>query len=173
MADDASIQRQADFHNVRPATADEIARMSDAQSIGKIDELRAAAMQAADAGDIAASRLYWHNACTIAMFNYVGTDVLAECADFLEEHDLPDLAETYRDYHRQLTGFLRDYGLPKPDYDDRLRAENARDESDRATPVPPRASLVSEARNARAAADCASRDVAPEPRRSEDLGLRS
>lgn len=125
MTDDASIQRQADFHSIRPATADEIARMSDAQSIGKIDELRAAAMQAADAGDIAASRLYWHNACTIAMFNYVGTDVLAECADFLEGHDLPDLAETYRDYHRQLTDFLGDYGLPKPEYEARLRDGNA------------------------------------------------
>lgn len=99
--------------------------MSDAQSIGKIDELRAAAMQAADAGDIAASRLYWHNACTIAMFNYVGTDVFAECADFLEEHDLPDLAETYRDYHRQLTDFLGDYNLPRPEYEAQLRTKKA------------------------------------------------
>lgn len=149
MADSSDIQRQSDFHHVHPATADEIARMSDAQSIGKIDELRAAAIQAGDAGDMATSRLYWHNACTIAMFNYVGTDVLAECADFLEAHDLPDLAETYRNYHRQLMGFLGDYDLPKPEYEAKLRDENARALSDQQKDVQPRLSAaVAEARDA-------------------------
>lgn len=149
MTDGTGIQRQAGSYNVRPATPDEIAHMSDAQSIGKIDELRAAAMRAGDAGDIEASRLYWHNACTIAMFNYVGTDVLAECADFLEAHDLPDLAETYRDYHRQLTDFLREYDLPKPEYEAKLRDENTGGLSDRQEEVRPRLSAaVAEARDA-------------------------
>lgn len=51
--------------------------------------------------------------------------MLSKYADFLEAHDLPSFAEVYRNEHRQLTEFLAEYDLPKPDYEERLRAINA------------------------------------------------
>ena len=79
-------------------------------------------MHCADKGDIERARAFFSNACEIAQSNYVGTDVLSEYADFLEAHDLPGFAEVYRNEHRQLTEFLAEYDLPKPDYEERLRA---------------------------------------------------
>lgn len=107
------------------ATQREIAGMSDVQAITKIDELRAAAREAGDAGLTQPARALYVNACDIAENNLIGTDVIAEYADFLEGIGMPEFAAEYRTWHQEFTDVLASYGLPVEGYEDRLRAEAA------------------------------------------------
>lgn len=105
------------------ATPSEIGHMSDAQALAKIDQLREASRTADASGRTREARAMLHNATQVADANYVGIEVVAEYADFLEGYGFPEYAAEYRRHHQELTEMLAGHGGPFPAYEKRLREE--------------------------------------------------
>lgn len=105
------------------AMPEEIWRMSDIRAIEKIDELREAARVAAAAGLEEESRALYASACDIVEHNLIAPETIGEYADLLDSQGLSGPAADYRAWHAELMGKLAEYDLPKPAYEERLRAE--------------------------------------------------